>query len=387
MIHIRNSKPNSIFLLEHEGVPTSLLTDFNETIIDGSLCVDVTNQNMYLLKSGIWTLIGNSGDISSTSGNGLSSIGNIIELGGELNKNTVINGTNFNITFNVNDFVVNAGTNSIDFKILDIEKLKINDLGVNFNTDSIYANNTKLKGTSSDGVVFTYNNTISLSDNPVIGAHGIKLYSVNQNNTNMFGEYIFGAGATLLSQTFNNYTDVSRLFIGGGEASLSSINNTFNYRASVNAGVGNKLGIQSAPFSANRWALLDTTSLTLDRTFAFPNESGTIALVGQPITTSISSAIQITSKTTTVNLNTASGTITTVPLTDAAGTFFDFLITGTYITSNSIVLLTPVMNGGTGTAYVTIVASSPTNRTIRVQNIHSTDPFNLALTINFLIIN
>jgi hypothetical protein len=58
MIHIRNSKPDSIFLLEHEGIPTTLLTDFNETIIDGSLCIDITNQDIYQLKNGIWTLIG-----------------------------------------------------------------------------------------------------------------------------------------------------------------------------------------------------------------------------------------------------------------------------------------------------------------------------------------
>ncbi len=60
MIHIRNSKPDSIFLLEHEGIPNGLLTNFNETIINGSLCVDTVNNQIYQLRTNIWIKIGSS---------------------------------------------------------------------------------------------------------------------------------------------------------------------------------------------------------------------------------------------------------------------------------------------------------------------------------------
>jgi len=47
MKHIRNSV-KGVFFLEHQGVPTATLTDFNETIKDGSLCVDRNNQDLYI---------------------------------------------------------------------------------------------------------------------------------------------------------------------------------------------------------------------------------------------------------------------------------------------------------------------------------------------------
>jgi hypothetical protein len=69
MIHIRSSTKN-VFLLENNGVPTQLVTDFNEPIISGSLCVDVFNGDLYILKGVTWTLFnsGTSGliDISYT---------------------------------------------------------------------------------------------------------------------------------------------------------------------------------------------------------------------------------------------------------------------------------------------------------------------------------
>lgn len=67
MLHIRNSV-KGVFFLENNGVPISLLTDFNEPIINGSLCVDRTNQDLYILKAGLWLKITSSG--GSVIGNG-----------------------------------------------------------------------------------------------------------------------------------------------------------------------------------------------------------------------------------------------------------------------------------------------------------------------------
>lgn len=57
MQHVRSSI-KGVFILQHEGVPTSLVTDFNEDVIEGSLCVDNLNGNLYILKSGIWIKVG-----------------------------------------------------------------------------------------------------------------------------------------------------------------------------------------------------------------------------------------------------------------------------------------------------------------------------------------
>ena len=58
MKHIKNSIKGSIFLLEHAGVPVTTSTDFQEPIKNGSLCVDTTNQNLYILSNGIWIAFG-----------------------------------------------------------------------------------------------------------------------------------------------------------------------------------------------------------------------------------------------------------------------------------------------------------------------------------------
>ncbi len=64
MQHVRSSI-KGVFILQHEGVPTSTTTDFDETIIEGSLCVDNLNGNLYILKNSIWIKVGS--DIAVTS--------------------------------------------------------------------------------------------------------------------------------------------------------------------------------------------------------------------------------------------------------------------------------------------------------------------------------
>ncbi|MFM2393873.1 MAG: hypothetical protein RLZZ546_1855, partial [Bacteroidota bacterium] len=58
MKHIKNSIKGSIYLLEHAGVPVALSTDFSETIKNGSLCVDTTNQDLYILRNSVWVKMG-----------------------------------------------------------------------------------------------------------------------------------------------------------------------------------------------------------------------------------------------------------------------------------------------------------------------------------------
>lgn len=65
MLHTRSSV-NGIFILQNDGVPSSLTTDFGEAIKSGSLCVDNNNDDLYILKGAIWTLIGGSGTSGAT---------------------------------------------------------------------------------------------------------------------------------------------------------------------------------------------------------------------------------------------------------------------------------------------------------------------------------
>jgi hypothetical protein len=67
MKHIRSSVKGR-FVLEHNGIPTSNLTDFSEPIITGSLCIDTLNADLYIFKGIGWQKIGSGGG-SSTGGN------------------------------------------------------------------------------------------------------------------------------------------------------------------------------------------------------------------------------------------------------------------------------------------------------------------------------
>ncbi len=70
MKHIRSSV-KGVFLLEHQGEPTTTVTDFGEPIEIGSLCVDTDNGVLYIYKGGIWINISN---INGTNGLDISYI-------------------------------------------------------------------------------------------------------------------------------------------------------------------------------------------------------------------------------------------------------------------------------------------------------------------------
>lgn len=100
-------------------------------------------------------------------------------------------------------------------------------------------------------------------------------------------------------------------------------------------------------------------------------------------TTSKGTVTQLTSKTTGVTLNYATGVITTVALTDAADTNFSFTLTNNLISSTSVIIPTVNMNGSAGFAAVYITPGSG-SATITVRNV-GTAAFNAAIKIGFIV--
>jgi hypothetical protein len=118
MLHIRSSV-NGVFILENSGVPSSLTTDFGETIQSGSLCIDNLNDDLYILKGSSWQLVTESATFYN---NGITDVGGgTIGLGGTLIEDTIINGNTQSLVFgenssgkNLNSFVVNANSYNLN---------------------------------------------------------------------------------------------------------------------------------------------------------------------------------------------------------------------------------------------------------------------------------
>lgn len=92
---------------------------------------------------------------------------------------------------------------------------------------------------------------------------------------------------------------------------------------------------------------------------------------------------QITSKTTTVVLDKSAGVITTVALTDAADTSFEFTFTNSLLVATSVVQLT-VENSGTGVGVATVTSLGAGTGVIRVNNV-GVAAFNSVLKIHFTV--
>jgi hypothetical protein len=58
MRHIKNSDKDGIFILVHPGVPNSTTTEYGEPITEGSICIDYTYKDLYILKNGTWQKYG-----------------------------------------------------------------------------------------------------------------------------------------------------------------------------------------------------------------------------------------------------------------------------------------------------------------------------------------
>lgn len=92
---------------------------------------------------------------------------------------------------------------------------------------------------------------------------------------------------------------------------------------------------------------------------------------------------QDTSKTTTVVADGNRGVITTVALTDAADTSFEFTFTNSKIVAGSVIQLTG-LNSGTGVLNTTITSIGTGTCVLRVQNV-GTAAFNSLVEIHYLI--
>ena len=86
----------------------------------------------------------------------------------------------------------------------------------------------------------------------------------------------------------------------------------------------------------------------------------------------IKEVTQITSKTTSVTANGYDGIVTTVALTDAAGSSFDFTINNEKVKSKSTILLTTEYAGTTGTPTARVVSYTKGSFIVRLSNVGST---------------
>jgi hypothetical protein len=116
-----------------------------------------------------------------------------------------------------------------------------------------------------------------------------------------------------------------------------------------------------------------------------------VAVIANPTNATVSDLIadkasvtQGTSKNTTVVSNTLNTIITTVALSDALDTEFNFTFTNSKITATSNVLPTVNMNGGTGKAVITVTPSSG-SAVITVSNI-GVASFNSAIKIGLVVV-
>jgi hypothetical protein len=99
----------------------------------------------------------------------------------------------------------------------------------------------------------------------------------------------------------------------------------------------------------------------------------------------IKTVIQQTNKTTVVTANYKNCIIQTVPLTDAADTFFSFSVINKQFYPDQNIQLTAVYSG-TGVPYVTLVSQTQFSFIIQVHNLGAA-AFNAPLKINVSVIN
>lgn len=82
----------------------------------------------------------------------------------------------------------------------------------------------------------------------------------------------------------------------------------------------------------------------------------------------IKTITQITSKTTAVAIDGYDGVITTVALTDAQGTSFNFTVNNPKARAISTILLTPIYAGTTGNVSVSLVSQTKGSFVVKVAN-------------------
>ncbi len=211
--------------------------------VDTSL-LSTTRDYKFPNKSGTFAMLSDitgGGGENTTAGNGLSMSGNIVKLGGNLTENTILNGTNFNITFNVNDFIVNASTNTILLKTNNVENLKIDYTGLTTNnkkTELISglssfklnkANNDEAELIADNFSIKTDNDVTIESGNLNINSGGTKFASVittglTDNRTFQFPDV---SGMLVTNNILNSYETF-------GSNGITKVGNTFNLGGNLN---------------------------------------------------------------------------------------------------------------------------------------------------------
>lgn len=134
------------------------------------------------------------------------------------------------------------------------------------------------------------------------------------------------------------------------------------------------------PYADTCCADVDTTNVPV----SFNSTTGVISANGTAVGSSSKGAVtQSGTKTTAVVLDKTSGVITTVALTDAADTSFQFTFTNANIVAGSVITLSP-LNSGNGIVNLSVVSIATGSAVLRVANT-GTAAFNSAIKIHFTI--
>lgn len=148
--------------------------------------------------------------------------------------------------------------------------------------------------------------------------------------------------------------------------------------------------------SANFWRGMDTVAEGTDTTSTVVNSSGNIKTGGYLLSRSPTGGIgyaagaggavtQITSASTAVTLNTATGQITTVALTTAAGAEEVFQVNNSAVASLDIISVSTTYTGA-GTPAVTVKGVATGGFVIVITNLHAANALDAVVVINFAVI-
>ncbi len=187
-IHVDTTGLASTSFVEH-------LVSLKEDFIVGG------NVNQYWRGDKTWQ---NLNVHSTTAGNGLSLNDGSIELGGNLYKDTFINGSNFDLNINVNEFIVNSGTNSSIFKVNNKEKVKIDDngfgIGTHLNNKYAYIKTDNITNTTYFQLPNKSGQILLTSD---LGTAG---YATTSYVNTKVAQIYSSQGNYLLKTNYKNYT-------------------------------------------------------------------------------------------------------------------------------------------------------------------------------------
>lgn len=255
MRHIKNSDKDGIFILVHPGVPNSTTTEYGETITEGSICIDYTYKDLYILKNTVWQKYGVgfdgnayipldgtafnkpvTGDIEFTNGRSIYSgdtkatfYSNSINFDNNIKRLTV--GNNFIYSLK-NTPLLDSNSNS-NF----ITTLSTNDLTV---TTSY---NNKIFMTMDDDTDVTITNSSNNIINGSFRGSNLLLISNNYNLFNLIYTTVSLSDTVDISN--NTKSDITLNISSGSDALI--LNNTSLY-ANISAYTNSQLNSVNASY-------------------------------------------------------------------------------------------------------------------------------------------